>query len=1260
MDRNFACEICLRSYKNKRSLNRHLQEKHKTVDIQNAGKDNKNSAKETNVIDYDLEENSRRNYLKVIAFKPKTTIQDPTVFLNGLFSDIHTLINKNLKHTASLKVQLSLHVTLYKPETEMKIETCFNSKMQTIYAEGLTAETFDEYKNQILKRLESFSQHGSGWTVDKILKLGLNFARNRPIRAGSFIPTPIKFRNNNFLLNIRTVKTNNCFELCIQAAKNYRRINSHRNRPNTYKRFERIDLCNVETPVQIKDIGKIEDTNKLSINVFAVEKEVYPVRISKTNGYPVDLLLLEEDGRHHYCLITNFNGFMRRQSKKNKLFYCRKCLTGCSGIDRLRNHQLVCSEQPCRIKLKQNGKMTWKSVSARMRIPFVIYADIEAITPKESQQFGSSQTRRVEKQIPCGIYAVCLDGEGKLSRQYFNRSENCIKGFLNTAREWAREIYSEKRKYPIYRKKAGDDAKLKNATVCSICNESLGMDRVFEHDHTNGELRGIAHSNCNSTCRTTNFTPVVFHNGSKYDFKHILRYYQPPDDIEKLECIANNSEEFISFSICVPTGSFQNNENKEITTFEKLKFIDSFRFQAKSLSNLIETMKADKIDFPTFKEIFKKLSSDQQGILLQKGVYPYSYMDCFDKFNDTQLPPIWINTLTSEKLPDEDYQHAKKVWESLRIENMGQYHDIYLQVDVCTLADVFENFRTLAYKNFGLDPAHFLTAPHFAWEAMLKTTKIQLDLLAEKDHLDIIRRGIRGGMCGVYHSRYFKANNPMCEMYNAENPTTWLILLDANNLYGGVMCESLPFGDFSETTISLQSVLNTADDAEFGYFVVVDLEYPKELHDKHNDYPLAPEHLHIRREMLSPSQARDNCESKETYKLLQTFNTKQYYVCHYRILKFYITHGLKVVKTHRIIKFKQSKWMKNYIDINTEIRRTAKTDCLKDLGKLLNNSVFGKSMEDLMNRQNIKLFTDDEQCQKFISKPNFKSFTVFQPDLCALIMSKTIVTWNKPTYIGAAVLDLSKLVMYKFLYETIKPAYGEKAKLLYSDTDSLLLAIETKNLYADLQEMEHEFDFSDYPKDHSLYSDSNKKKVLKMKDEMNGEVIQEYVGLRAKMYSIKSARRSKKCAKGVTKAVQKNLHHEMYKEVLRKNLTIKEKMRTLKSHNLELFVEECDKIVLSSADNKRYINDTNETLAFGHYKIPHSIPKSIIPRILEDPLLSMDEKHFVVSINDAEERDEIMPDPGFLTSDDGDSDFIYKPPKRMRKNSFILTEAQEN
>ena len=199
---------------------------------------------------------------------------------------------------------------------------------------------------------------------------------------------------------------------------------------------------------------------------------------------------------------------------------------------------------------------------------------------------------------------------------------------------------------------------MKDAVDCSICDETLGNDRVFEHNHVTGKLRGIAHSKCNISCRTPKFIPVIFHNGSKYNFKQLLRCYWSGDDNEKQECIANNSEEFISFSICVPTGSFQNDQNQQVNTFEKLQFIDSFQFQAKSLSSLIETMNTDNVPIATFKEGFSHFSQYQQNLILQKGVYPYSCIDSIDKFQETELSPIWIDTLSSEPISDQDYQHA--------------------------------------------------------------------------------------------------------------------------------------------------------------------------------------------------------------------------------------------------------------------------------------------------------------------------------------------------------------------------------------------------------------------------------------------------------------------------------------------------------------------------------------------------------------------------------------------------------------------------
>ena len=284
--------------------------------------------------------------------------------------------------------------------------------------------------------------------MKKILNLSLNFGKHTPIKVGTFIPTPRTFANNHFLLNIKTITTNNCFELCIKAAQHYLTISKNGNRPGVYKTLSGPDLSQVETPVKLKDIEKIEEENKLSLNVFAIDKDVYPLRISHKDNYPIDFLLLEEDGKFHYCLITNFQAFMRRQTKKKNQYYCRKCLCGSYGLESFENHKMICAEKPGRIKVKSNTQMFWKNFSATMRVPFIIYADIEAITPKVNESQNKACTRKIEKQIPCGVFAICLNGGGNVYKTCFSRNENCINQFLNTMRLWAKDIYKTNESSP--------------------------------------------------------------------------------------------------------------------------------------------------------------------------------------------------------------------------------------------------------------------------------------------------------------------------------------------------------------------------------------------------------------------------------------------------------------------------------------------------------------------------------------------------------------------------------------------------------------------------------------------------------------------------------------------------------------------------------------------------------------------------------------------------------------------------------------------
>ena len=280
----------------------------------------------------------------------------------------------------------------------------------------------------------------------------------------------------------------------------------------------------------------------------------------------------------------------------------------------------------------------------------------------------------------------------------------------------------------------------------------------------------------------------------------------------------------------------------------------------------------------------------------------------------------------------------------------------------------------------------------------------------------------------------------------------------------------------------------------------IDLVYPQSLHDLHNDYPLASEHIKV----------------NKVDKLIPNLGNKKKYVLHYENLKQYLSLGLKLVEIYRGIMFDESPWLKKYIDLNTDLRTKAKKNFEKDFFKLMNNLVFGKTMENIRNRVDIKLVNNKRQAEKLSAKPNFKHCNIFSENLISIHMKKTKLTFNKPVYLGMCILDLSKTLMYEFHYNYIKKKYGDKAKLLFTDTDSLMYEIQTEDFYKDISK--DRFDTSDYPPNHpsGIPSGFNKKVFGMFKDEVNGKVIDEFVGLRAKMYSFKmfEGEETKKC-KGI-------------------------------------------------------------------------------------------------------------------------------------------------
>ena len=307
--------------------------------------------------------------------------------------------------------------------------------------------------------------------------------------------------------------------------------------------------------------------------------------------------------------------------------------------------------------------------------------------------------------------------------------------------------------------------------------------------------------------------------------------------------------------------------------------------------------------------------------------------------------------------------------------------------------------------------------------------------------------------------------------------------------------------------------------------------------------------------------------------------------------QLYLELGLKVKKIHRGIKFREEPWMRSYIELNTDLRTKGKNDFEKDFFKLMNNSVFGKTMENIRNRVDVKLVNNRGAAEKLSAKPNFEHLTIFDENLVAVHMKRTKLTFNKPVYCGMAILDLSKSLMYDFHYGYILPKYGKNQKLLFTDTDSLCYEIETEDFYKDISgDVEKGFDTSNFPKDHpsEIPVGKNKKVPGMMKDEAGGRIIEEFIGLRAKLYSYRmfEGKEEKKC-KGIKKSVvRKDISHEDYKECLFSKKPQMRKMNVIRSYKHEIFSETVNKIALSANDDKRIIlEDRISTLSYGHYKI---------------------------------------------------------------------------
>lgn len=1059
---------------------------------------------------------------------------------------------------------------------------------------------------QILGGLERQVQEAnyrqSGLTIMGFYSVEIRILRVGAVRGGTHMQTPPKLHGTRAVINVRA-PNDQCFKYSVLAALHPDAKYCYTSVACFDEHADKYDWARVSFPSTLDDVIAFEEDNPEvpPIHVFEYDcdepgrpfRNIHRLYTSfksddqPSNGDDIVLLLLtknqlvvNDDGsssvvkKQHYVWCKNAP-FLFRFNPDNIKRYCykhrREHKTDAAYIEHLK----TCTSMECTHYQfpKKGAILEFKRYRHRTPCPVVYYCDIECL-----QLAG--------KHTPCMFaYYACSDNPLMVSVGYkCFTGPDCIALGLEDMFRHAKRT----RDYFVstaFQMIAAQEEEYGSGNCCE-CGKPLEVSDKgkarFRHscDVLNGVYKGRAHPACAINWQTVQF-PAFHHNGRGYDHHFILT--ELFNQKRKLDFVIAQNMEKIT---CMDSGP--------------IRFVDSLQHLACSLEKAVSDLRN------TRGHSFDILSSNMREyeevleMLCKKQPFPYEWFRSWESLNHVgMVPAAYFRSVLRNNTDAEvqaDYEYAKAVFEGARnMTTMSDFMRMYLQTDVLLLAEVMQWYRSDSMiRNGGLDPAWYITAPSLALDEVLLHSLQQIELFHEdqEDMFNMVLGGIRGGIV-------------QSVMRDAKTTSTVDIrYFDANSLYPWAMRQPLPVGGYEWCDVTLKAVLDTPTDSEYGYFVEIDCDISPDLHDFCNDLPPCPEKREARPSPAALLYMHDRTPDYGNDKLMVTLDAKKDYCVHYILFKTWMHHKLlSNVVLKRALRFRQTPFVRGFIDMNVRVRAEAKgrpgvqNNCKRKM-----NSVFGKWMENVFKREDVKFCANSEDCDetflKHASKTNLKCWNTFgEPGnlFTGFSYYPEDVILDKPIPIGGAILDISKSLMYDAFYTLKREVEG--VRLVYMDTDSLVLAIphdehETSDDVLSLTSFGAMMDSSGLPDDSPLKEMcSGRDKVPGyFKDELGGACIDRFIGLRAKTYCYtKQENTSVKC-KGVPghstiveSDTLRGLAIDDFIAALYRGTPIVTQAHLIRSVGHVVSTIEQQRIALSGYDDKRWICDNLvDTYAHGH------------------------------------------------------------------------------